>query len=400
MNIAFYNHTSVVSGAEISLLLTARNLSNSRPVLYAPEGELLERAREMGLPVVNIPSYRARLSKNPVRLIKDMIGMIWAGFKFSRTIRSHDIDLIHANSLRAGIMAALFIWLHRRPVVWHVRDIPPKGLVGWGINQLASRTVKALVGISNSVLAGFDAKKLGDKLHLVHNGVEFREGTAADKQRYKVSIREEFMTPPESQVMVIIGQITPWKRQEDAIHTIHRLWQNGHDVYLWVVGEAKFRDENIVYLKKLQQLALDLGIEERIRFSGFRKDVLEICCAADLLLLCSDNEPFGRVIIEAMSQSIPVIGTNAGGVPEIIVHNDCGLLYEVGDVEELTLYARCLLMDDKKREMMGSNAVERVKDMFTIQSTADKVEGIYRKILSLDNQIAHEQHRHVGRELS
>ncbi|WP_248927135.1 glycosyltransferase family 4 protein [Paenibacillus hamazuiensis] len=399
MNIAFYNHTSVVSGAEISLLLTARNLSKARPFLFVPEGELLERAKESGLPVISIPSYRARLSKNPFRLAKDMLGMAWAGYKFAQTIRRHEIDLIHANSLRAGIMAVLFSWLHRRPVIWHVRDIPPQGVVGRGINQLAKWTVQALVGISQSVLAGFDQKKLGDKLHLVHNGVELQEIAAIERLRYKKNIRQELNTPMQSHAMVIIGQITPWKRQIDAIRAAYELRQAGHDVHLWVVGEAKFRQENIEYMEKLKRLASDLGIEDRVRFTGFRNDVLEICCAADLLFLCSDSEPFGRVIIEAMSQSIPVVGTNAGGVPEIIVHNHCGLLYEVGDVEELVQCASRLLTDSRLRQLMGSNAARRVREHFTIQSTVDKVEKIYAQLLSGGSRVRAENPE-VGRGIT
>ncbi|MDQ1910390.1 glycosyltransferase family 4 protein [Paenibacillus sp. GD4] len=380
MKVAFYNHTSTVSGAEISLLLTARNMMKAEPVIFAPEGELLQRARESGVQAVAIPSYRARLSKNPFKLLLHMLGMLWAGLQLAVILRKHKVELIHANSLRAGIMAALFVWLHRCPLVWHVRDIPPSGLIGKAINRLASLTVTAIIGISQPVLNGFDRSRLHGRMFLVHNGVELQELTEMERRRNRRQLREEFQTPMKSKVMIIVGQITPWKRQSDAVLAAKQLLEQGQDVYLWVVGEAKFRKENTDYYLGLRRLAADLGIEERVRFTGFRQDVTEICCAADLLLLCSDNEPFGRVIIEAMAQSVPVVATDAGGVPEIIDHEYCGLLYEVGDIDGLARCAGQLLQSHELRQRLGGLAKERAKERFTIQSTVAKVESVYQAI--------------------
>lgn len=91
--------------------------------------------------------------------------------------------------------------------------------------------------------------------------------------------------------MVIIGQIAPWKRQEDAVEAFSRLFREGRQAYLLIVGEAKFRQENEEYLISLKQKVKTLRLEDKVIFTGFREDVLEICCAADLLLLCSDMNP-------------------------------------------------------------------------------------------------------------
>jgi glycosyltransferase involved in cell wall biosynthesis len=381
MKVAFYNHTSAVSGAEISLLLTAKHLTKAEPILFAPEGELLTLAREAALKVVPIPGYRARLSRNPLRLLKDSIGMLGAGFKFAQMVRRHRADLIHANSLRAGIMAAMFVWLHRRPLIWHVRDIPPDGIIGKGIGVLAASSAKAVIGISNSVLQKFTRQKLVDKMHLVHNGVEIREISVFERRLLRKKIREELHASSSSKVIAIIGQISPWKRQEDALLAAKELLNRGHDIVLWIVGEAKFREEDKVYLKTLIAMMKRMELMDRVRFTGFRTDVMEICCAADLLYLCSDNEPFGRVIIEAMSQAVPVVATNAGGVPEIIEHESTGLLYEVADVEGLVQCADHLLRNDDARKEMGRLAARRVRECFTIQDTVAKIEEIYSNIV-------------------
>ncbi|CAM3643956.1 glycosyltransferase family 4 protein [Cohnella lubricantis] len=385
MKVAFYNHTSVVSGAEISLLLTAKHLKQATPIVFAPAGELLERAAVLGIEVSPIASYRAKLSSNPLRIAKDIIGMFGAGLRFALAIRNSGVDLVHANSLRAGIIAALFRWLHRRPVIWHVRDIPPAGVIGRGIQRLAARRVEAILNISKAVMDKFDHRILGSKLHLVPNGVELpRDDEPAAESRSREHIRLQLDTPADAKAIAIIGQIAPWKRQEDAIRAAGELVAQGHDVYLWVVGEAKFREENVRYGHSLVRLAEELGLSGRVRFAGFRQDVSAICRAADALLLCSDNEPFGRVLIEAMSHSLPVAATNAGGVPEIVEDGISGLLYPVGDVKALATCVTRLLTDKPLRERLVTTAKRRVGSQFTIQSTAERVEAVYGTIYRPD----------------
>lgn len=380
MKVAFYNHTSLVSGAEISMLLTAKSMTKAHPIIFAPEGEVLERARKQGTEVFALPSYRARMSKNPFLLLRDTLGMAMAGWRLSVQLKKQRIEVVHANSIRAGIIAALFAWHHRIPLVWHLRDMPPQGPIGLLMKRLADWTSHAFIGISESVLSHFRHPRLEGRFHLIHNGVELKETDESERRKHRLSIRTELGTPQDVRVAVIIGQIALWKRQEDAIRAAAELIGKGEDLYLWIVGEAKFRKENEEYLADLKRLAVHLNIGNRVVFTGFRDDVLEICCAADLLLLCSDNEPFGRVVIEAMSQGTPVIGTRAGGVPEIIRHNESGLLYPVADTGKLAELMRAVLSDETLRRRLGDNGRTRVKEEFTIARTAEKVEKVYAQI--------------------
>ncbi|RXZ83394.1 glycosyltransferase family 1 protein [Paenibacillaceae bacterium] len=382
LTVAYYNHTSEVSGAEVSLLLMMRNLSRTKPVLFAPEGELTERARAAGIEVIIVPSFSARNSRNPLRLLAGALAMIWFSLLFARAAKQRQVDLIHANSIRAGLMTALFAFYHRVPIVWHVRDMPPEGIVGKAIRSLASRTVRAVVVISNAVLAKFTDTELGEKTALVYNGVEIGDsGVHAQQDRAgrRSAIRFELLTPEHSKVVVVVGQIAPWKRQADAIEAVRQLRKAGEDVYLWVVGAAKFREENEQYWQELHRLAAAPELEGAVRFTGFRTDVADICEAADLLVLCSDNEPFGRVLIEALAQGRPVIGTRAGGIPEIIEHDGCGFLYPVGNVKELAHYIRRLTREDKLRQAFGRQARVRA-EQFAITNTVRQIEQLHERI--------------------
>ncbi|WP_435169804.1 glycosyltransferase family 4 protein [Paenibacillus glycanilyticus] len=375
MRIAYYNHTSAVSGAEMNLMVTAKHYTKAHPVIFAPEGELLDRARKDWLEVVPLASFNARLSRNPFRLAAGLIGMFKAGWQLSEAVREQDIQVIHANSLRAGMMASFFSWRHRIPVVWHLHDIPPKGLTGWLIRMYAMRAAQSVIAISEPVMK--DYLKLGQRIQLVHNGAVLSEFPVKEKEYIREKIRMQLNTPLESKVMTIIGQIAPWKRQEDAIRALHALVQQGEENYLWIVGEPKFRLENELYLEELYRLAERLKVKDYVRFTGFREDIDEICCAADLLLLCSENEPFGRVIIEAMAQGTPVIATSGGGVSEIIQHKRNGLLYTTRNILELVQGIQDIQRNEELRRRICENGIERIKNHFSIEQAAAATEQIY-----------------------
>lgn len=215
---------------------------------------------------------------------------------------------------------------------------------------------------------------------VIHNGVALEHADEADREADRVRIRREFGASPDTFVMTIVGQIAPWKRQEDAIEALRLLVARGLDAKLWVVGEPKFREENIAYAERLKTMAAAADLAGRVVFTGFRSDIKEICRAADLLVLCSDNEPFGRVLIEAMGEGIPVVGTRAGGVPEIVTEGASGLLYEVGDVRALADRIGELIAQPARRLDMGRAAYDRARREFGIASTVAKVEALYREL--------------------
>lgn len=381
MKVLFYNHTSEISGAEISMLQTAKYMRDFDVIICGPAGELLERAKKENLLTEEMPAYNARFRKNPLLMLRDMAGLLLAALRLASRVRKMDVDIVHANSIRAGLMASFGRWLHRKPVVWHIRDHVLPGLLGKLVMKSMKYTADSVIGISKAVLAPI-IKQIGrSKVYLVHNGLELRERTEQEMLQARRKVREEFQADEHHKAMVVIGQITPWKRQHDAIHAASKLIGEHEDVKLWIVGEAKFREENERYMKQLKQLAENLQISEHVVFTGFREDILDICCAADMLLLCSENEPFGRVAIEAMSQGLPVIATDGGGVPEIIEHGVSGFLYRTGDVDDLLRYVRMLLDDQSLIHDIGQQGSLRVKQLFNASRTARKVEEVYDHIL-------------------
>ncbi|MCL6634126.1 MAG: glycosyltransferase, partial [Alicyclobacillus herbarius] len=174
LRLLYYNHTAEVSGAEISLLTALVQLRRQAEVaLAAPEGELLTRAWALDIPVYVLPGYSAHMTTHPLRLLTG----VWEMYRCSRhlkaLLRAIRPDILHANSIRAGLIAAAAVRAQSVGVVWHVRDNLASNLVGRVIRHIAQARADTVVAISEAVAAHFATRpRLRQKTRVVYNGVD------------------------------------------------------------------------------------------------------------------------------------------------------------------------------------------------------------------------------------
>lgn len=129
-----------------------------------------------------------------------------------------------------------------------------------------------------------------------------------------------------------------------------------------------------------ESLSRELGIGEETRFVGKQEQMEEILAIADLFLLTSDYESFGLAALEAMAAGVPVISTNAGGLPEINVHGQTGFLANVGDVDTMSKYSIELLSDPEKLQLFKNNAAAHAR-LFDIDNIVPEYEALYNRFL-------------------
>lgn len=129
-----------------------------------------------------------------------------------------------------------------------------------------------------------------------------------------------------------------------------------------------------------ESLSRELGIGDEIRFVGKQEQMEEILAIADLFLLTSDYESFGLAALEAMAAGVPVISTNAGGLPEINVDGKTGYLSNVGDVEDMSRHAIDLLSNPEKLQLFKNNAAAQAK-LFDIENIIPQYEALYNRFL-------------------
>ncbi|KPV39354.1 glycosyltransferase [Alicyclobacillus ferrooxydans] len=372
VDVMYYSHSGDISGAEISLLLTMQGLTRTRAILVAPNGELTDRAEKMGIRTIIQNSYRARMTRNPIKLLIGLLGTCAAGLRLRKLVGELHPQIVHANSIRAGLIAILATIGRETKLVWHVRDQLPLNVVGRWVRRVAAYTTDCLFFISNDIQKNF----LSDmnrrvRSQVVYNGIEL------DAAPRRPSIRGDLGVSSDTFVVGVVGQIAPWKRQRDAITAFAQLRKSHPKCELWIVGSPKFRPENVVYEADLLDYAASLGVENEVRFFGFQEDVLSFMDEMDVLLVTSKNEPFGRVVIEAMLMSKPVIGTRGGGIPEIIADGVTGFLVQTGDTEMMANLLDWLQRNVSLRTNLGRAGYERVVSHFSIQRTCAELELAY-----------------------
>ncbi|QSO53659.1 glycosyltransferase family 4 protein [Alicyclobacillus curvatus] len=373
--VMFYSHSGDVSGAEISLLLTLQGLKHTTPLLVAPDGDLLRRARGNGIPVLVQKSHRARMSRNPFAVLTGVIGTLAAGLRLRGLIRRMGPSVVHANSIRAGLIAGVATVGLRARLVWHVRDELPRNVIGRSIRVFAANRADAVVTISNAILDNFAPKgQLRSRCKVVYNGIDPLVRGKIDDLKGVMGLRNTAF------VVGVVGQITPWKRQRDAITAFTRLLLEQPDAELWIVGSPKFRKENVEYEESLRAYARACGVETKVRFWGFCEDVMSIMQSIDVLLVPSENEPFGRVVIEAMLAGKPVVGTRGGGIPEIVQDGHTGFLVDIGDTTTMARLLSWLCADEILRRDMGERARNRAVKRFSIDRTCSELEATFEML--------------------
>ena len=117
-------------------------------------------------------------------------------------------------------------------------------------------------------------------------------------------------------------------------------------------------------------------------WTGFRSDVPELLRLCDIFVLPSVREPFGRVIIEAMATARAVVATESGGVPEIVVDGQTGLLVPPEDAQSLSGAIETLLADSQRAQQMGAEGLTRARQLFSVDRVARQVQELYQRILS------------------
>ncbi|HUA98553.1 MAG TPA: glycosyltransferase [Terracidiphilus sp.] len=361
--VLYVNHTGQLSGAEYVLLNVLRGLDHSRYepwVLCPAEGGLAEAAWEEGALWLPLPPLQARFTLRP-RAILRSLAQVWRVMRsVRRYVKNLGPDFIHANTIRAGIVATLGAAGLRKVVLWHVHDSLPRHPLSSIIRLLAwsSRRTR-IIAVSHATAREFCGRlPLQCKVRTIHNGVDLAR--FPHKRAAISTFRKKMSIPDDCFVVCSVGQICARKGIKELIDALATIRLRAPSLHLVIVGKAVFAHEQ-EYRNSLLQAVRDADLAGRVHFTGELKDVAPALQASDLLVLNSREEPFGLVLIEAMSCGTPVLATRVGGVPEIVTDGANGWLIEPGDSAALS---------GKLLELSGADSARRQVADFAHRTTS------------------------------
>lgn len=390
-------HDAGLGGAQLSLLdiLTRLDPARYRPLLVVPTlGPFVAAARKRGFRcwwglTQRWVFFRKRaFVSRPWRLLAHP--WLWATLSLATLplrlaalallARKEDVRLVYSNTVTVAD-GALLARLLRLPHIWHLReavagnadlDFP---LPVTAIPDFIRRHSSGVIVNSDALrrqLFGADAP---EKVRTIWNGVDLDPPAAVSKPTLPHDI------PPGARLTGICGRLGENKGIDVYLHAVARLGDGFGDVHHLVIGSGPAGQ-----LTKLRALAARLGIAKRVHFLGFRDDAPTLLGRLSVLVSASKHETFGRTLIEAMAQGVPVVATKSGGPEEIVEDGISGFLVEIGDAEAIVEKMKRLLADPALAQTMGAAGHARAFAHFDIRRTAASVQETFDDALGRNDR--------------
>ncbi|MBD2251697.1 glycosyltransferase [Nostoc parmelioides] len=278
--------------------------------------------------------------------------------------RAREYDLIYANTQKALVVGAIASFIARRPLVYHLHDIlSPEHFSQTNLRvavNLVNRFASLVIANSQASQTAFiQAGGRAELTTVIYNGFDINlyQTAASDvsKLRQQLGVANNF-------VVGHFSRLSPWKGQHILIDA---LAQCPPQVTAILVGDALFGEQD--YVKELHQQITRLGLENRVKFLGFRADIPQLMAACNLVAHTSTApEPFGRVIVEAMLCGKPVVAAKAGGAMELVEHGVNGFLTTPGESQELANIINICIEDTQKTATIASNAQAIASQRFDV----------------------------------
>ncbi len=276
------------------------------------------------------------------------------------------------------------------PLVWSCHDSNPRVLTHCspGLGARLARVIAVSSHVKKELLnAGLGH---AEKIEVVHNAIDLeeRDGRASVANG---SFREELGIPRTQHIVGLVGRLDRVKGQDLFLRAAELVAEGRRDVAFLLVGVippwsrwAPFAD----YFREVEALARRPGLRGCVHFVGWRSDMARVMASLDILVQPSRRETFGRVLIEAMASRKPVVVTRVGGMPEIVVDGETGLIVPAEDPAALAVAIRVLLEDADRRMVMGEAGRRRVEACFTLSQRLRRLEVIYREVLGCSGGVA------------
>jgi glycosyltransferase involved in cell wall biosynthesis len=347
-------------GGQNQVLVTVLGLRalGHRTVLVAhPTGELRRRAEE-GLDFIPL-APRAELD-------------LAAAWRLSRVLKQLQPDIVHAHDPHGVAMASLAVSMSTLParprlvasrrVDFHMRQ---SALSRWKYRQVdcficASDAIRRIV-----VSDGIPSRRTVT----VHEGIDLGRVAAAPR----AELHQELWLPHEAPLVGNVAALVPHKGQRHLVDAAHLVLPQHPDARFIIAGEGELR-------AALEQQIRQHHLEKHVMLAGFRADILSLHKAFDVFVMSSVTEGLGTSLLDAMACGKPVVATAVGGIPEVVVHEETGLLVPPRNPAAMAEAIVRLLSDAALRARMGAAGLARVGDCFSAETMVKNTLRVYQQL--------------------
>jgi glycosyltransferase involved in cell wall biosynthesis len=371
MRIFFLDQSGKPGGAELCLIDIAKPYSHGALVGLFADGPFKDLLKQNHIPVEVLATQAIQVRKESslaqgLKSLGQLLPLITKVIKKAR-----EYDLIYANTQKALVVGALASFFSRRPLVYHLHDILStehfsQTNLRIAIN-LANRCASLVIANSQASKTAFiQAGGRSDIVEVVYNGFDPKiyqtNESDINQLQQELVLQGKF-------VVGHFSRLAPWKGQHILIDALAKC---PPEVTVILVGDALFGEQD--YVKQLHQQVTDLGLENRVKFLGFRSDIPQLMAACGLVAHTSTSpEPFGRVIVEAMLCGKPIVAAKAGGVMELVEHGLNGFLVTPAESQELAQVIITCLQETEITATIANNARTTASRRFDVATINQQI---------------------------
>lgn len=300
--------------------------------------------------------------------------------RLAALIRRGRYALVHTHLLRAdmyGALAARAVGVRAIVSTKHNIEARLESSSARALHALATRPTRRTIAISEAV-AGWTNQQLGvprDRIEVIRYGLDSGPFSGLDR----AAARRELGIGADVPLVLCPARLDPQKRHDVLLRAFAQVRRKLGNAQLLCAGETQLGGP--AYRAGLLQLTDDLDLRDAVRWLGVRADIPNLMAAADLVVLASDWEGLGLVVMEAAMASRPVVATAVGGVPEIVEHNQTGVLTPQGDAQALASALTATLLDSERRLRLGSAARRHAAETFDLEGMRAATRALYATVI-------------------
>ncbi|HEX9156187.1 MAG TPA: glycosyltransferase [Nitrospira sp.] len=367
-----------LGGAQEVALYAVSHLDRTRfrHVLVAgPRGMLTEEARRLpGVQTIIVPSLGRR-----IHAVSDLFALFGLVALFLRLRPA----IVHTHSSKAGILGRWAAWLARVPVIIHT-------VHGFGITPAQSKWLQQWLLLLERMtgwitthwitVAQVDAQKgrrwrlFDQNVSVIRPGIDPRPFQVPIQPALRARLREEFRAGPDNQLIGTVACLKPQKAPEDSILVAKWVCDMMPEARFVLIGDGELRP-------RIEALIQRHRLQDRVRLTGWRRDIDMAMKAFDALLLTSHWEGLPRVILEASAAGLPIVATKVGGVDEVVTHGPTVRLCAAGDIEGLAAGLGEILQRSERGPRGTAENREVLPKEFHIEEMVKQYQSLYDRLL-------------------
>ena len=307
-----------------------------------------------------------------VHVLKRFPGFDWRlALDINKLIRNRGFTIVHCHQYTPWLYGWLASFGTGAKLVFteHGRFHPDSyRRKAWLVNRFLGATTSAIVAISKATgdaLVKYEYLPRR-RIEIIYNGIE----SVSVENTARLKVLDEFDLSADTRIIGTVARLDPVKNQDLILDAVSWLAQRVDKLHVVIVGDGPEREI-------LEKRAKELGIENKVSFTGFISEPAHYLASMDIFLLPSFTEGASMTLLEAMSLGVPAVASRVGGSPEIIENSETGLLFDVDQPDRFIEHVSFLLEHPEKRKAIAENAKTRFAEKFSIYSFVSNYMALY-----------------------